>query len=391
MLAAPCSIQGDIMDNFLDFLNSADAAELTKLSGIDTAMAERIIEARPFESDEDLQRVSGLGEKSIEKLKAAFEKLDQIIIVGNQTPARIQDKNTNATITIKTEAPQEKEAPKEKHGFWYYVKRFFQGLFILLLVVIIVGGFGYGLSIGIPYFVDNIIRPIENNTGQISKIATQQASDLLLMEEDITTLQAQIDSLQTQNDNNINALDTQSEHLSAMATMQMDLNNHVATLEVGLGDQLDEQEAALMSDIEYNLKTSQAIQLLSRANLYLAQSNYGMARQDLSTAFSLLDAYINEAPADKQDFLKMVIDRIEMAIFNLPSYPVVAANDVQIAWQYLVDDNDPAAPVNIPLYTNSATPTPFDLPASTPTYYAIPEGTYTPYPPITATVTPTDE
>ena len=211
------------------------------------------------------------------------------------------------------------------------------------------------------------------------------------MEEDIATLQFQLDSLQTQNENNTNNLTTQSEHLSAMATMQMGLNNHVATLEVDLGDQLNEQEAALMADIQYNLKTSQAIQLLSRANLYLAQSNYGMARQDLSTAFSLLDEYIDEAPADTQDFLQMVVDRIEMAIFNLPSYPVVAANDVQIAWQYLVDDNDPSSPVNIPLYTSSATPTPFDLPTSTPTRYDIPESTYTPYPPIPTTVTPTEE
>ena len=374
------------MEHFLDFLNSAELSELIKLSGIDKAMAERIIEARPFESEEDVMRVSGLGEKSLENLKAAFDKLDQIILVGNQTPARVQDKNTNATITIKTEAPPEKEDKKEKRGFWYYMKRFFQALFIILIIVIVVGGFGYGLYIGIPYFVNNILTPIEQNTGQISQIATQQANDLLVMEGDIATLQTQIDGLQLQNDSNMEALDTQSGHLSAMATQQMDLNNFVATLEIDLGDQLDEQETALLAEIEYNLKVSQAIQLLSRANLYLVQSNYGMARQDLSTAYGLLDDYIGNAPADKQEFLQTVVDRMEMAIFNLPSYPVVAANDLQIAWQYLVDNNDPAEPVNIPILISPTIipPTPYDVPSYTPT----------PYPPVTPTpylsITPTN-
>ena len=370
------------MELFLDFLNSAEASELTKLSGIDTAMAERIIEARPFESEEDAMRVNGLGEKSLENLKAAFEKLDQIILVGNQTPARSQEKNTNATITIKTEGPQEKEEKEEKKGFLYYVGRFFRGLFILLIIAIIVGGFGYGLYIGIPYFVDNIIKPIQDNTSQISAMTTQQAQDLQAMEEEISGLQTQFALLQEQSNINVDTLDTQSEHIAAMATMQMAMNNNIATLEADLGEQIDEQEAALLASIEYNLKVSQAIQMLSRSNLYLAQSNYGQARQDISSAYTLLENYIENAPTDKQEFLQKVADRMEMAIYNLPTYPVVAANDLQIAWQYLVDNNNPSEPINMPILTApvTVTLTPYDIPSYTPT----------PYPPITPTAVATE-
>lgn len=50
-------------------LNRADLEILTSLPGIGPGLAERVIGARPFESLEDLQRVSGIGESFIERLR----------------------------------------------------------------------------------------------------------------------------------------------------------------------------------------------------------------------------------------------------------------------------------------------------------------------------------
>ncbi|MBI9048973.1 MAG: helix-hairpin-helix domain-containing protein [Anaerolineaceae bacterium] len=370
------------MDNFLDFINSAELSDLIKLSGIDKAMAERIINARPFESEEDVMSVSGFGEKSLEKLKEAFEKLDQIILVGNQTPARISDKATNATITIKTDMPKDKQPKKESRGFWFYLKRFFQTLIIILFILIIVGGFGYAVYLGIPYFYEKVVKPIEVNTGQISVIATQQAGDLTNMQSEMIILQNSMDELQVQSDANMVSIESHSETIASLESMQADLDAFVLTQGEELSGRLDDQEALFMSTLEYNLMTNRAIQLLSRANLYLSQSNYGLARQDALTAYSLLDGYIEQAPVDKQLFLEMVVDRIEMAIYNLPSYPVIAANDVLIAWQYLVEGEEPVEIVNRPVFNNTYTPTP------TPTPYIPVDVTYTPYPPITPSATP---
>ena len=53
-------------------INTADASELDKLSGVGPALAERIIQYRkehgPFAQPEDLQNVSGIGTKTYEKM-----------------------------------------------------------------------------------------------------------------------------------------------------------------------------------------------------------------------------------------------------------------------------------------------------------------------------------
>jgi ribosomal protein S13/outer membrane murein-binding lipoprotein Lpp len=50
-------------------INNADEASLTKLQGIGTYLAKRIIEGRPFESIDDLTRVRGLSENDVERLR----------------------------------------------------------------------------------------------------------------------------------------------------------------------------------------------------------------------------------------------------------------------------------------------------------------------------------
>lgn len=50
-------------------INSASAAVLQTLPRIGPAMAERIIQARPFNTVDDLLNVKGIGEKTLDKLR----------------------------------------------------------------------------------------------------------------------------------------------------------------------------------------------------------------------------------------------------------------------------------------------------------------------------------
>jgi competence protein ComEA len=54
-------------------VNAASLAELQNIPGIGPVVAQRIIEARPFKSADDLQRVKGIGAgKRYEKIRPFF-------------------------------------------------------------------------------------------------------------------------------------------------------------------------------------------------------------------------------------------------------------------------------------------------------------------------------
>jgi competence ComEA-like helix-hairpin-helix protein len=85
-------------------INTADAAALEDLPGIGPAHAKAIIDARPFKSVDDLERVKGLGKSRIDALK------DLVTTTG---PAA---KVTRAKAVAKKTGATTKDMPKAKSG-----------------------------------------------------------------------------------------------------------------------------------------------------------------------------------------------------------------------------------------------------------------------------------
>ncbi len=78
-------------------INAASLAELDKIIGIGPVLAQRIIDARPFSSVEDLLKVKGIGEKTLQKIK------DQgLACVNCQTEITTQ---TNAQTAAQMQTP----------------------------------------------------------------------------------------------------------------------------------------------------------------------------------------------------------------------------------------------------------------------------------------------
>jgi len=104
------------------------------------------------------------------------------------------------------------------------------------------------------------------------------------------------------------------------------------------------------------------------------QSNFGLARQDVQAARELLGSmHLDESDAFTDD-LDVVIGRLDLVLSNLPTFPVAASDDLDIAWQILVS--------GLPEVQTAVSET--ALPTST--LFTTPEATLTPNP--TATIQP---
>ena len=67
-------------------LNTAEADELTQVPGVGPALAERIVEARPFDSFDDVQRVPGIGPSTPDKI-APDTTVEESLLVETESPS----------------------------------------------------------------------------------------------------------------------------------------------------------------------------------------------------------------------------------------------------------------------------------------------------------------
>lgn len=240
----------------------------------------------------------------------------------------------------------------------------------ILLVLVILGGLAAAVYYGSPYVYNRFILPVENNTARLAEVEGKQASDAkkaLDQMAELKTRLAELENRQTEAAQTLaevqgkvaaleTALDTQTATLNQLASMQTSLETLKAAY--------DENQATLagnvsaLADLKRQITLSRAIELLSRARLYLSQSNFGMAKEDVGAAQGLLITLQPDMPADKAEALKGVITRLDLALGNLPIFPVVAVDDVDIAWQLLVNGLPEQPPVTLMPEEAAETPAP---------------------------------
>jgi len=93
--------------------------------------------------------------------------------------------------------------------------------------------------------------------------------------------------------------------------------------------------------------------VLARARLYLAESNFGLAREDVRSARELL---VELEAGSNDEVLTQAISRLDLALGNLPAFPVVASGDLEVAWQILMTGETIATATPVP--TSTGTPAP---------------------------------
>lgn len=298
------------MEKLLRFLNSADPNLLTTIPGINRQLAEELVAARPFDSVESFLKVKGVNKKLLTRIEST--------LAANQL-----EEESNAITPVEEEAyiPAQSQPVKEmpaaevKPSFGTRagaaLRSFVRALFKLILMLIVIGGIGAALYFGLPVLRDRYIVPVEQNSVRVNQLENEVAD----LKDQLVQVNNRIDSIDT----SIEAHTASIEKLEEMQSL--------------LEEQLKENNEKTLVKLNQEVMMTRALDTIARARLYLSQSNFGLAKEDVQSARDLL-AELQSQTGDEA--LAQAISRLDLTLNNLPEFPVVASGDLEIAWQILM-------------------------------------------------------
>lgn len=279
--------------------------------------------------------------------------------------------------------------------------RAFIRAFLRLLMVIVLGLLvGAAAYFGSVFIYQRAILPAEENTARLNALETEQTGRFALLNEQVATQEAR---LQTQHAFAYNVIITATLQLATQAAQLSALERQV-TYQGELIGELDEdtgwlktQVAALSTPLaawDGRLATLEAqvgregvandiVSLrvalhVLRARQHLIAGNYGLAQDELNQARDWLLQLWERVPEGQQAAVRVWMDRLDLAMANLPTLPVLAAEDLDILWRSLMAGFPATAATPTPLRTLSMTSA-ATQPVGTMTLVS-PTGTLTPQP-----------
>lgn len=261
-------------------------------------------------------------------------------------------------------------------SFGERLARFFRFLLRLVFLLIALAVIGVALYYLVPLFYNSFVRPVEQNTVDVRQLQSR----LDQAEQDLADLQTKLSALEEAQDQHHQSLTDLDQRLGEIESEITARSESLAALEK-LQTELREQNETANTELERQLNLLKAMELLSRARLFMYQSNFGLARQDVQIAREVLASVRPDTPKDLAPALNEVLQRLDMTLSNLPNFPVAASDDLDIAWQILLTGLPEPTPTLVatptlptPVGTISATPT------AIPTFTPTPAGTIPPAP-----------
>ena len=240
-------------------------------------------------------------------------------------------------------------------SFGERVGRFFRFLLRLAALLVILAIISMALYYVLPWLYQRYITPLEQNTAQMSELQFR----LEQTEQELADLQSRLEDMEVDQTQSAQFLTELEQRLSDIESEIEARTQSLAALEQ-MQSELQMQTEASTAEFQRQLDLLKAMELLSRARLFMYQSNFGLARQDVQIARDVLAEVQADTPESLADDLDAVVLRLDMTLSNLPNFPVVAADDLDIAWQILLTGLPTATPTLI------ETPTPFDILTATP-------------------------
>ena len=300
--------------------------------------------------------------------KRSKESMSAEEITPMEAPA-VQEPAVETGAIVPSVEPPAAPPPPQSTGpsLGQRIGRFVRFLFTLILILLLLGGIGAGLYFGLPFVYEKYVLPVQQNTAQLAGLQTQQAQS----EQAIADLQSKLSAVEAAQTEQASSL---SDLGARVSDLEKEIAAHTQTLAAldEMQKQLAEQGQAANAELSRQVDLLRAMELLSRARLFMYQSNFGLAKVDVQTARDILADVQPTAPEPLAAELKEVLLRLDLTLSNLPSFPVAASDDLDIAWQVLLGGLPPTEPVPAPTATVEPLPQPSETPLPSPTPTAIP-------------------
>jgi chromosome segregation ATPase len=231
------------------------------------------------------------------------------------------------------------------------------GIIVRVLIAALVGlGLGIGAYLGVPALYRDFIAPVQQNTQQLNQ-ARSELSDLQASQRAANATQlAQLADIQGQvasQGEALNALQADVGSLKAgqptlvagirsLSQITSDLSDLQAAATQAAGEVQTLQAAAATPDateaaILHRIDVLRLMQLVSQARISIAEGNLGQAGTDIESAQTALSNLRAGADESQLSALDDVGQRLTLAQQETKSNPSVAADDLDIAWQLLVE------------------------------------------------------
>jgi hypothetical protein len=245
----------------------------------------------------------------------------------------------------------EVDSPASRPSFLVRALRLLVGLTLAGLLGVGLGVLGY---VGIPWLYRGFSDPV-----------LIQATRLARQEAELQDLRASLDQTGVEREDRLAELESQAatqtaelaeqrERAEALTSELERMRGELSELS-GSADQLAAQEATLgelaaqlealqtliaegggpLDRLERNLALTQAGLHVLRARLWLIENNAGLAGEEVEAARAVLEAVAQNAPAEQAAALRDILERLRLTLEDLQLRPLVAADDLEIAWQLL--------------------------------------------------------
>jgi prefoldin subunit 5 len=263
-------------------------------------------------------------------------------------PAESQDSREITPVEKSTPADEPLPAPaKPSFGsrLGGAILWFFRALLRLILIVLVIGGIGAAIYYGAPLVNEKFVAPVEQNTARVRELQNEietLRTQLTEINDQIADLNQQLSETNTRIDGIERSVQAHTASLETLANMQ-------STLETQLKESNDKTLLAL----KHEVMLTRVLDMLARARLYLAQSNFGLAKADVQSARDLLAEL---QAGEENEVQAQALERLDMALANLPDFPVVASGDLEITWQILMSGKTVATATPEPAPTVTVTP-----------------------------------